>query len=151
MDQGPPRVGGAGATPLSWKERIVSITKDEVVDVIKTIYDPEIPVNIYDLGLVYDIDVDGDEVNVVMTLTSPSCPSAKEIPLSIEQRVVSKLEAKKCLVHIIWTPPWGPHLISAEGKKLLGMEEGESDAAPGVPASGTDASASEPPAPEGTV
>jgi len=99
------------------------ITKDQVVDVIKTVYDPEIPVNIFDLGLVYDIDIEEHEVNVVMTLTSPACPSAKEIPLTVEQRVVNKLGATKCLVHIVWNPPWGPHLISPEGKKMLGMDE----------------------------
>ena len=97
------------------------ITKEQVVEVIKTVYDPEIPVNIHDLGLVYDVDIDGNEVNVVMTLTSPSCPSAREIPASVESRVMKTLGASKCLVHIVWSPPWGPHLISATGKKILGI------------------------------
>jgi FeS assembly SUF system protein len=101
----------------------VSITKEQVIDVLKTVYDPEIPVNVYDLGLVYDVDVDEAEVNIVMTLTSPSCPSAKEIPLNMENKVVSVLGAEKCLVHIVWNPPWGPQMISAEGKKVLGMDE----------------------------
>jgi metal-sulfur cluster biosynthetic enzyme len=106
----------------------VPITKEQVVEVIKTVYDPEIPVNIHDLGLVYDVDIDGNEVNVVMTLTSPSCPSAREIPASVESRVMKTLGATKCLVHIVWSPPWGPHLISATGKKILGIGD---DTVPG--------------------
>ena len=101
------------------------ITKEQVVEVLKTVYDPEIPVNIHDLGLVYDVDIEDGEVNVVMTLTSPSCPSAREIPASVESRVMKTLGASKCLVHIVWSPPWGPHLISPQGKKILGIVEGE--------------------------
>jgi len=101
----------------------VPIVKEQVIEVLKTVYDPEIPVNIFDLGLVYDVDVDGNDVNVVMTLTSPACPSAREIPTSVETRVVKTLGASKCLVHIVWTPPWGPHLISPQGKKILGISD----------------------------
>ena len=97
------------------------ITKEQVVEVLKTVYDPEIPVNVHDLGLIYDVDIEQAEVNVVMTLTSPSCPSAREIPASIESRVMKTLGASKCLVHIVWSPPWGPHLISPQGKKILGI------------------------------
>ena len=98
-----------------------TISKEQVVEVLKTVYDPEIPVNVHDLGLIYDVDIDQNEVNVVMTLTSPSCPSAREIPASIESRVMKTLGASKCLVHIVWSPPWGPHLISPQGKKILGI------------------------------
>ena len=101
--------------------------REPIVEAIRTVYDPEIPVNVYDLGLVYDIDVEGMEVNIVMTLTSPSCPSAKEIPLNMENKVVSVLAAEKCLVHIVWNPPWNPQMISPEGKKVLGMDEGISE------------------------
>jgi len=101
---------------------VSAITKEQVIEVLKTVYDPEVPVNIYDLGLVYDIDVEEQEVNIVMTLTSQHCPSAAEIPTSIEHRVVSTLAAQKCLVHIVWSPPWTPALISPEGKKTLGMD-----------------------------
>jgi len=101
-----------------------ALTKEQVVEVIKTVYDPEIPVNIYDLGLIYDVDIEegSREVSVVMTLTSPACPSAREIPLQIEQRVTQTLQASKCLVHIVWSPPWGPHLISEKGRKVLGID-----------------------------
>ncbi|HET6163673.1 MAG TPA: iron-sulfur cluster assembly protein [Planctomycetota bacterium] len=111
-----------------------TITKEQVVEVLKTVYDPEIPVNVHDLGLIYDVDVDQSEVNVVMTLTSPSCPSAREIPASIESRVMKTLGASKCLVHIVWSPPWGPHLISPQGKKILGIgaEDGSQGADAGL-------------------
>lgn len=102
---------------------MAEITKDQVVDVLKTVYDPEIPVNIFDLGLVYDVDVEGREVSVVMTLTSPSCPSAREIPATVESRVVGSLQAEKCLVHIVWSPPWSPARMSTEAKKILGLDE----------------------------
>ena len=105
-----------------------AITEEQVVDVIKTVYDPEIPVNIYDLGLIYEIDIEDKEVSVVMTLTSPSCPAAQELPDSVESRVVEKLdEIEKCRVHIVWDPPWNPQLISAEGKKMLGMDSNDED------------------------
>jgi metal-sulfur cluster biosynthetic enzyme len=102
---------------------VAEITKEQVVEVLKTVYDPEIPVNIYDLGLIYDVDVEGNEVNVVMTLTSPSCPAAGEIPTSVEQRVCGTLNAEKCLVHLVWSPPWSPEKISPEGKKILGLAD----------------------------
>lgn len=104
-----------------------SFSKEQVIDVLKTVYDPEIPVNVYDLGLVYDIDVEESEVNIVMTLTSPSCPSAKEIPLNMETKVCNVLGADKCLVHIVWNPPWNPQMISPEGKKVLGIDEPKED------------------------
>ena len=102
-----------------------AITKEQVVEAIKTVYDPEIPVNVSDLGLIYDVDVDEEtsEVSVVMTLTSPACPSAREIPAQIEQRVTSTLDVPKCMVHVVWSPPWGPHLISEPARKILGIEE----------------------------
>ena len=104
-----------------------SFTKEQVIDVLKTVYDLGIPVNVYDLGLVYDVDIEESEVNIVMTLTSPSCPSAKEIPLNMENKVVSVLGAEKCMVHIVWNPPWGPQMISDAGKKVLGMDESADD------------------------
>ena len=104
-----------------------AFTKEQVVEVIKTVYDPEIPVNVFDLGLVYDVDVEESEVNVVMTLTSPSCPSAKEIPLNIENKITAVLGAEKCLVHIVWNPPWNPQMISEDGKKVLGIDQPADD------------------------
>jgi len=98
------------------------VSKDQVVAAIKTVYDPEIPVNIYDLGLVYDVAVKSDErCDVKMTLTSQGCPSAQSIPLSVKDRI-QRLGVKEVNVDIVWEPAWGPHLISPEGKKILGLE-----------------------------
>ena len=112
------------------------ITQEQVVVALRKVFDPEIPVNVYDLGLIYDVDVEGSEVHVVMTLTSPSCPAAQEIPNMIESQVLEDLPADKCRVHIVWQPPWTPQKIRPEGRKILGMdaEEGEnSDSASGAP------------------
>ncbi len=126
---------------------MAAFTKEQVVECLKQVYDPEIPVNIYDLGLIYDVDVDSEssEVNVVMTLTSQACPAAGEIPRQVEQKVTGTLGADKCLVHLVWNPPWGPQLISPEGKKILGMPE--EDAATTPPAG----EASETPPPSETA
>ena len=107
-----------------------AFTKEQVIEVIKTVYDPEIPVNVFDLGLVYDVDIEDSEVNVVMTLTSPSCPSAQEIPRNVEHKITSMLGAEKCMVHIVWSPPWNPQMISPEGKKVLGMDDAPPSPAP---------------------
>lgn len=97
--------------------------KEQVIEVLKTVYDPEIPVNVFDLGLVYDIDIEDGEVNVVMTLTSPSCPAAQEIPRNVEDKIKAVLAVEKCMVHIVWSPPWNPQMISPEGKKIMGIPE----------------------------
>ena len=70
-----------------------------------------------------DVNVEGDEINVVMTLTSPSCPAAGQIPAAVEQRVCESLSVEKCQVDVVWDPPWSPQRISAEGKKLLGIPD----------------------------
>ena len=100
-------------------------TKEEVVNVIKTIYDPEIPVNIYDLGLVYSIATNPQEVQVQMTLTSQGCPSAQQIPELVRTKIQSDLNVPSVRVNIVWEPPWHPSMISEEGKKILqiGQEE----------------------------
>ncbi len=100
-------------------------TKDEIVNVIKTIFDPEIPVNIYDLGLIYNVDAKPEEVLVQMTLTSQGCPSAQEIPEMVRSRIQSQLNVPSVRVNVVWDPPWHPSMISDEGKKILqiGPEE----------------------------
>ncbi|MFO0981914.1 MAG: metal-sulfur cluster assembly factor [Planctomycetota bacterium] len=98
------------------------VTKEQVVQVIKTVYDPEIPVNVYDLGLIYTIDLQGeDKCTVKMTLTSQGCPSAQSIPLSVKDRI-QRLGLNDVTVDVVWDPAWGPHLISPEGKRILGLE-----------------------------
>lgn len=93
-----------------------------VVDVIKSCYDPEIPVNIWEMGLVYDIKVDDDaNVEIEMTLTSPMCPVAGSLPPEIENRVMTVPEVKSCKVKVVWDPPWGLHMMSEEAKLQLGL------------------------------
>ncbi|MGJ8683127.1 MAG: iron-sulfur cluster assembly protein [Nonlabens sp.] len=95
---------------------------EKVVKVLKTIYDPEIPVDIYELGLIYDVMVSSDaEVKILMTLTSPNCPVAETLPVEIEEKVRSLKEVKDAEVEITFDPPWNKDLMSEEAKLELGM------------------------------
>jgi len=95
---------------------------DKIVKVIKTIYDPEIPVDIYELGLIYDVFVNEDfDVKILMTLTSPNCPVAETLPLEVEEKVKSINEVKDAEVEITFDPPWSQDLMSEEAKLELGM------------------------------
>lgn len=95
---------------------------DGIIDALKEIYDPEIPVNIYDLGLIYGVDVteDGHAV-VTMTLTTPHCPVAESMPGEVELRVGSVPGVGMAEVNLVWDPPWNPQLMSDEAKLELGM------------------------------
>jgi len=95
---------------------------DQVVDVLKTCYDPEIPVDIYELGLIYKIDVeDGGKVAVDMTLTSPACPVAGTLPPEVEAKI-SRLEGvSNVRVDLVWDPPWNPDRMSEAAKLKLGF------------------------------
>ncbi|MCX7551093.1 DUF59 domain-containing protein [Xanthomarina sp. F2636L] len=95
---------------------------EKIVTVIKTIYDPEIPVDIYELGLIYDVFVNEDyEVKILMTLTTPNCPVAETLPLEVEEKVKSINEVKSAEVEITFDPPWNQDLMSEEAKLELGM------------------------------
>jgi FeS assembly SUF system protein len=98
------------------------VLMEQVLDAIRTVYDPEIPVNIWELGLVYRVDVDSDRnVEVDMTLTAPSCPVAGEMPVQVQQ-VIENLDAvKSCKVELVWEPPWHPGMMSDEAKVALDM------------------------------
>ncbi|HPD33108.1 MAG TPA: DUF59 domain-containing protein [Candidatus Kapabacteria bacterium] len=94
----------------------------KVIDTLKTVYDPEIPVNVYDLGLIYDIQVtEENEVVVLMTLTAPTCPIAGNMPLEVEDAIRSIPEVTKAKVLITFDPPWNPSMLSEEAKLQLGM------------------------------
>jgi FeS assembly SUF system protein len=95
---------------------------EQVLDAIRTVYDPEIPVNIWELGLVYRVDVDSDRnVQVDMTLTAPSCPVAGEMPVQVQQ-VIENLDAvKSCKVELVWEPSWHPGMMSDEARVALDM------------------------------
>jgi len=96
--------------------------KDRIVEVLKSIYDPEIPVDIYELGLIYDIEAseDGDVV-VTMTLTTPHCPVAESMPGEVEMRVLSVAGVRDAEVKLVWDPPWDPSKMSDEARLELGM------------------------------
>ncbi len=95
---------------------------EKIVNVLKTIYDPEIPVDIYELGLIYDVFVNEDyDVKILMTLTTPNCPVAETLPLEVEEKVKSLNDVKSAEVEITFDPPWTQELMSEEAKLELGM------------------------------
>ncbi|MCY7397261.1 MAG: SUF system Fe-S cluster assembly protein [Sphingomonas bacterium] len=106
------------ADPASSNEALV----EAVVEALKSIYDPEIPVDIYELGLIYDVAVsaDGDAV-VQMTLTTPNCPVAESMPGEVELRVLSVPGIRDSEVKLVWDPPWDPSKMSDEARLELGM------------------------------
>jgi len=104
-------VGGAG-----------SDLQAAVIEALREIYDPEIPVNIYDLGLIYGVEVDDNaDATVTMTLTTPHCPVAETMPGEVELRVTSVPGIRDAEVVLVWDPPWGPHKMSDEARLELGM------------------------------
>ena len=95
---------------------------EKIVRVLKTIYDPEIPVDIYELGLIYDVFVNENyDVKILMTLTTPNCPVAETLPLEVEEKVKSLNDVKSAEVEITFDPPWSQDLMSEEAKLELGM------------------------------
>ncbi|WP_347172862.1 DUF59 domain-containing protein [Polaribacter uvawellassae] len=95
---------------------------DKIVRVIKTIYDPEIPVDIYELGLIYDVFVNEDnDAKILMTLTSPNCPVAESLPKEVEDKVASLKEINNAEVEITFDPTWTQEMMSEEAKLELGM------------------------------
>lgn len=95
---------------------------DKIVRVLKTIYDPEIPVDIYELGLIYDVFVNEDsDVKILMTLTTPNCPVAETLPMEVEEKIKSIDDVKSAEVEITFDPPWTQDLMSEEAKLELGM------------------------------
>ena len=100
----------------------VNALGEKIDRVLKTIYDPEIPVDIYELGLIYDVFVNEDyEVKILMTLTTPNCPVAETLPLEVEEKIKSLNEVKDAEVEITFDPPWSQDLMSDEAKLELGM------------------------------
>mgnify|MGYP001353966619 FL=1 len=95
---------------------------DKIVKVLKTIFDPEIPVDIYELGLIYDVFVNEDaDVKILMTLTTPNCPVAETLPREVQEKVKSLDEVKDAEVEITFDPPWSQDLMSEEAKLELGF------------------------------
>ena len=96
--------------------------KSAVIDALKSVYDPEIPVDIYELGLIYDIEISEDgDANITMTLTPPHCPVAESLPQEVELRVLSVPGIRDAEVKVSWDPPWDPSKMSDEARLELGM------------------------------
>ena len=95
---------------------------DEIVAALKTVYDPEIPADLYELGLIYKVVIDNDRmVTIDLTLTSPNCPSAAELPGEVENAVAGVSGVRKAKVNIVWEPPWDPSRMSDEARTVLDM------------------------------
>src|SRR5919112_1131076 len=93
-----------------------------VVEVLKSIYDPEIPVDIYELGLIYDVEISEDgDATITMTLTTPHCPVAESLPQEVELRTLSVPGIRDAVVNVVWDPPWDPSKMSDEARLELGM------------------------------
>jgi FeS assembly SUF system protein len=122
------RTGGAeaaaaapAATPALPAETLERLT-DEIVTALKTVYDPEIPADIYELGLIYKVDIADDrKVAIDMTLTTPNCPSAAELPAMVENAVSCVAGVGEVKVNVVWDPPWDPSRMSDEARVALNM------------------------------
>tara|TARA_Y100001970_G_scaffold252122_1_gene325635 strand:- start:2078 stop:2374 length:297 start_codon:yes stop_codon:yes gene_type:complete len=95
--------------------------KDKVIEEIKKIYDPEIPVNIYELGLIYDISVVDKDVSVKMTLTTPNCPVAESLPKEVKDSIMAINEVGKVDLDLVWDPPWDKSMMSEAAKLELNL------------------------------
>ena len=95
--------------------------KDKVISEIKKIYDPEIPVNIYELGLIYDISVNDKNVGIKMTLTTPNCPVAESLPKEVKDSIMEIKEVKKVDLDLVWEPPWDKSMMSEAAKLELNL------------------------------
>tara|TARA_Y100000590_G_scaffold426867_1_gene536459 strand:+ start:1573 stop:1869 length:297 start_codon:yes stop_codon:yes gene_type:complete len=95
--------------------------KNKIITEIKKIYDPEIPVNIYELGLIYDITINDKDVKVKMTLTSPNCPVAESLPKEVKDSILEIKEVNKVDLDIVWDPPWDQSMMSEAAKLELNL------------------------------
>ncbi|MDA0986796.1 MAG: iron-sulfur cluster assembly protein [Bacteroidetes bacterium] len=100
----------------------IILIQEEIVNKIKTCFDPEIPVNIYELGLIYIIDVKptGD-VDIKMTLTSPMCPAAQSLPIDVKEKTMTVKDVKNVNVEVVWEPRWSPSMMTEEARLTLNM------------------------------
>ncbi|MCT4553557.1 MAG: SUF system Fe-S cluster assembly protein [Pelagimonas sp.] len=117
-DQSQPLEGAPLIAPSSTEHALY----DNVVEACRTVYDPEIPVNIYDLGLIYTVEInDQNEVRVIMTLTAPGCPVAGEMPGWVAEAIEPLPGVKQVDVELVWEPPWGMDMMSDEARLELGF------------------------------
>jgi FeS assembly SUF system protein len=115
-------VADAAEKPSAIPPEEMSRLTDDIVGALKTVYDPEIPADIYELGLIYKVDIADDRmVNIDMTLTTPNCPSAAELPAQVENAVQAVAGVRDAKVNIVWDPPWDPSRMSDEARTVLNM------------------------------
>jgi FeS assembly SUF system protein len=109
-----------GETPMGETSKLPS--EDTLIEAIATVFDPEIPVNIYELGLIYAVEINDDGgVKVEMTLTAPACPSAQELPEQVQNAVLMVAGVTSCHVETVWDPPWDPSRMTEEARLQLNM------------------------------
>jgi FeS assembly SUF system protein len=117
-----PAATDAGERPSNIPPDEMARLTDEIVAALKTVYDPEIPADIYELGLIYKVDIDDERaVKIDMTLTTPNCPSAAELPSQVENAVAGVAGVREAKVNIVWDPPWDPSRMSDEARTVLDM------------------------------
>ncbi len=104
-------------------ENSPTLNEAEVYEVLRECYDPEIPVNIVDLGLVYGVEIEGAIVNIKMTLTAPGCTLGAAITQDIQDKLLGIPGCDDALVEIVWDPPWTPHMMSEAARKQLGIDD----------------------------
>jgi FeS assembly SUF system protein len=123
MDDASPATTTPASTEVSaLSQDELNVLTDKLVDALKTVFDPEIPVDIYELGLIYKVDVSDDkDVAIDMTLTAPGCPVAGEMPDWVRDAVLTIPEIKSCAVSLVFDPPWDPSRMSDEAKLQLNM------------------------------
>ena len=95
--------------------------KNKIINTIKTVYDPEIPVNIYELGLIYDIKINNNNVKINMTLTTPNCPVAESLPKEVKDSIMEIKEVEKVDLELVWDPPWDKSMMSEAAKLELNL------------------------------
>ena len=108
--------------PMTVEEK--ELLKERIIAVLGTVYDPEIPVDIYKLGLVYEINIDDDaNVHILMTVTAPNCPVADQLPMQVKEKVSTMMGVKKCKVELTFEPAWTPAMMSEEARAELGFDD----------------------------
>ncbi|RMH59053.1 MAG: DUF59 domain-containing protein [Candidatus Hydrogenedentota bacterium] len=114
----PPHGKDAESAPVAKKEEVL----DGIVAALRTCYDPEVPVNIYEMGLIYDVRVDEDgTARIVMTLTSPHCPVAESLPQEVQEKTRAVPGVKDVKLELVWDPPWNPGMMSEAARLELGF------------------------------
>jgi metal-sulfur cluster biosynthetic enzyme len=120
LEISPEGIGGGTESQPKLQNQV----EDRIWGLLRECYDPEIPLNIVDLGLVYGVAVKGNQANVQMTLTSPGCHLGGQIAGNVQEKLLSLAEIEEANVELVWDPPWHQSMISAQGRKVLGLEPG---------------------------